>query len=223
MNINLHYSDGKFCNLGLARIDGACPSEKAVEMVKIRLRDFGLSFSDIVSCTSDGAAVMVKFGKLIPSYHQLCYNHGVHLAILDVLYKKPVEYLPQIDSYLSSSDSELSDESTYFEDYNIQVPNINSDINIILNRLRKIVKYLKLSPTKNSILQNKVKEKHGKELSLLLDCRTRWNTIVVMIERYLKIKESVNDTLNFLNIENYIIEENDITILENLMNIRNHK
>ena len=67
----------------------------AKDMVEIRLRDFELSFSEIIGCTTDGAAVMVKFGKLIPSYHQLCYNHGIHLSILDVLYKKSVEYLPQ--------------------------------------------------------------------------------------------------------------------------------
>jgi hypothetical protein len=44
-----------------------------------------LDFSDIAGCTSDGAAAMKKFGKLIPIYHQLCYNHGIHLAVIDVL------------------------------------------------------------------------------------------------------------------------------------------
>ena len=35
-----------------------------------------------------GASVMVKVGKLLPCYQQLCYAHGIQLAVVDVLYKK---------------------------------------------------------------------------------------------------------------------------------------
>lgn len=31
---------------------------------------------------------MVKFGKLLSCEHQLCYAHAIHLAVVDVLYKK---------------------------------------------------------------------------------------------------------------------------------------
>jgi hypothetical protein len=29
---------------------------------------------------------MKKFGKEMPTIHQLCYNHTIHLAVKDVLY-----------------------------------------------------------------------------------------------------------------------------------------
>ena len=29
---------------------------------------------------------MVKFWNYIPSVHQLCYAHGIHLALCDVVY-----------------------------------------------------------------------------------------------------------------------------------------
>ena len=37
---------------------------------------------------TDGASVIKKTGKLPQITHQLCLSHGVHLAVVDVLYKK---------------------------------------------------------------------------------------------------------------------------------------
>ena len=31
--------------------------------------------------------VMAKVGRFMPCYQQLCYAHGIQLAIIDVLYK----------------------------------------------------------------------------------------------------------------------------------------
>ena len=41
-----------------------------------------------MACVTDGASVMVKFGKIIDCDHKLCYAHGIHLAVGDVLYRK---------------------------------------------------------------------------------------------------------------------------------------
>lgn len=41
----------------------------------------------MVACVTDGASVMVKLGKLINCEYHLCYAHGMHLAVCDVLYK----------------------------------------------------------------------------------------------------------------------------------------
>ena len=43
---------------------------------------------NVVDCVTDGAAVMVKFGKYIVCGHKLCYAHGIHLAVCDVLHEK---------------------------------------------------------------------------------------------------------------------------------------
>lgn len=56
-------------------------SEKKLESNGLKLEN------DIVCIVTDGASVMKKVGQLISTEQQLCYAHGVQLAVLDVLYK----------------------------------------------------------------------------------------------------------------------------------------
>src|SRR5207237_5476051 len=44
---------------------------------------------DVDATFTDSPSVMVKFGHLSPAEHQLCFAHGVQLAVNDVLYAKP--------------------------------------------------------------------------------------------------------------------------------------
>ncbi|GBN53213.1 hypothetical protein AVEN_191993-1, partial [Araneus ventricosus] len=51
--------------------------------------------------------------------------------------------------------------------------------NDLLQKVRKVVKLFERSPTKYDMyLQKYVKEDTGKELSLILDCRTLWNSLL---------------------------------------------
>ena len=89
MNINLHKIKG-FISLGLVRIIGGMKADKALELCKKRVEEFGLNFhEDIIASSTDGAAVMVKFGKESLLLHFTCLAHGIHLAVTDLLYKKP--------------------------------------------------------------------------------------------------------------------------------------
>ena len=55
-------------------------------MISEKLNEFGLKLgSDIVAIT-DGCAMMRKLGRIIPPFQQLCYAHGLQLAIQDVFY-----------------------------------------------------------------------------------------------------------------------------------------
>ena len=57
-------------SLGLIRVHGSMPAEKAVALVDERLEQFGLNRQkDIVATTTDGAAVMRKFGKIMQIKH----------------------------------------------------------------------------------------------------------------------------------------------------------
>jgi hypothetical protein len=86
MNVNVHAENCKFWNLGLVTVLGSTPAEKCVELLNNKLRDFGLKLeSDIVCICTDGARVMTKVGELISAEQQLCYAHGIHLAVTDVL------------------------------------------------------------------------------------------------------------------------------------------
>lgn len=82
-NICVHYTDGKFYNLGLVYIPGKCGATETRQIVESRLEEFGLSFEqDVVAVTSDGPNVMVKFGRDSPTEMVLCLNHAIHLSIL---------------------------------------------------------------------------------------------------------------------------------------------
>ena len=73
------------------------------------------------------------------------------------------------------------------------------DFKIVLNNVRKIVKIFEKSAVKNCLLQKYVKLDHGKVLSLMLDSPTRWNSIVLLIERYLLLKYCMKKALIDLN------------------------
>jgi len=66
------------------------PATKCIELVQKRLSMFGLCLeTDFVGIVTDGASVMTKVGKLLAATgpaQQLCFAHGLQLAVLDVLY-----------------------------------------------------------------------------------------------------------------------------------------
>lgn len=106
LNINIHFMDGYMINLGLVAVSGSLPAERIVEEVKKALKSFNIKPDNVFGATTDGAAVMIKFGKSSGYWHQLCYNHGLHLAVCDVLYKNAP----------ASADSDSSDEEEADDD-----------------------------------------------------------------------------------------------------------
>jgi hypothetical protein len=89
MVINVHRNGRQFWSLGLVRVHGSMPAERCVQLIRNKLDSFGLDLDfDIVGICTDGASVMCKVGKLVSREHQLCYAHGIHLAVQDVLYMK---------------------------------------------------------------------------------------------------------------------------------------
>lgn len=216
LNLNLHHKEKHF-NLGLIRIHGSCTAEHTISLIKNRLKSFGLDTdTDIIGMSTDGASVMVKVGKLMNCYQQLCFAHGLQLAVVDVLYKKNEEKaenrLATTSTTSNESDTDTDDEDTMNDEEQLEqgvivtitdpgdpylskaevIPRFND----ILQKVRKVVKLFKRSPTKYDMyLQKYVKEDIGKELSLMLDCRTRWNSLLSMIERFYKLKVCVDKAL----------------------------
>jgi hypothetical protein len=53
------------------------------------VKEFELNMANYVVCSvSDGASVMVTFGKLAPIEHQTCYSYAIHLALQEVIKAK---------------------------------------------------------------------------------------------------------------------------------------
>ncbi|XP_045128679.1 uncharacterized protein LOC123516756 [Portunus trituberculatus] len=239
MNINLHTSD-TFWNLGMVRITGSLPAETAVEVVENKLADFQVNLErDVVACVTDGASVMVKFGKLIKTCHHMCYAHGIHLAVCDVLYKKTNDNLVSLErrnvTYLQeeeADDVEAVQEEEEFsgmievvsdEDLeNIRLEDLeddeegNIDLSVTINKVRKIVKMFRKSPTRNEKLQRYVVSEYGKELMLKLDSKTRWNSLLDMLERFLKVKNSVAKAMIDCNME-MNITNGELKVLNDLV------
>lgn len=87
----------------------------------------------------------------------------------------------------------------------------------ISKKMRGIIRLFKASPIKNSVLQNHVKEKFGKELSLLLDYRTRWSSTEIMLARFISLHESIVLALADINSTEQI-DDDEITLLKDVMN-----
>jgi hypothetical protein len=110
MNVNVHESGDRYWNLGLIRAAGTMPAEQCVKLLIKKLEVYGLSLdADIVCIVTDGASVMKKVGTIISAEQQLCYAHGVQLAVLDVLYK-----------HRSSASSMELDETSEQDDHTLE-------------------------------------------------------------------------------------------------------
>ncbi len=88
LTLNVHFSDHGFLTLGMVRVSGTVRSSAIYLVLKQKLHDFGISIDmDIVACATDGAAVMMKFGRELIADHIQCQAHALHLAVCDFLYK----------------------------------------------------------------------------------------------------------------------------------------
>ena len=226
LNISVHQLEKDF-NLGLAPISSTCDATTMLKLVSEKLKTFNLDLStDIVASTNDGAAVMKKFGHISPAINQLCYSHAILLAVTDILYNKNKSPL-ETDLNPTSEDSENDESDNDFEEldsldinnYKLPVPELLDDYKNIICKVRKICKYFRKSPVKNSILQNHVKRKYEKEYNLILDCKTRWNSLEAMLERFVHLKECVVLTLNDLNASHMWNEDEEYYKVEELLKV----
>ena len=216
MNINCHFQGG-FHSLGLVRIHGSMDTKKAIRLVEDRLNCFGLDLNtDIVAMITDGASLIVKFGKETSPLHVICYAHAIHLAICDVLYKRQpsAAFSDDLDSDSASAEEEGTDDEKQAEKVD-KAPTLSPDIQFIVKKVRKIVKIFRRSPVKNDdALQPFILETLGKEKKLQLDCKTRWNSLLSMLERFYELRKEIKMALVQLDIQFELTEEDMMIIKE---------
>ena len=219
MNVTILSGSNEILNLGLIPIHNSLTSRKIVKMVDQKLNSYNLSLeSDIVCMITDGAKVMSCLGKLIPTLQQLCLAHGIQLAVTDVLYPKrkdllsadPGLYEPDVADVDADSDNQDTDfgdsesEDTPEDDeetksyFILETESSETDIevshfqyNALITKARKIVNQFKRSPLKNEKLQEYAKTEFGKEVSLLMDSKTRWSSLFTMLQRFCKLKSCI--------------------------------
>ena len=222
MKVNIHY-ENEFINLGLIRMFGSCDAAKMLQLLEKYLADFGIIYiqASIVSIVSDGASVMKKLGKLSQVYNQLCYAHGTHLAVCDVLYKfgnvahapldddegEQEDHAPIDDDEGEQEDEELFDDGlTTAIPARDECPAFTPEIEDVFKKVRKVVKVFQKSTVKNEVLQKYVMQEHEKELPLILDRKTRLSSMFQMIERFIFLKKCIFKALLDLSIAHDITQ-----------------
>ena len=154
---------------------------------------------------------MTKIGRISPTYQQLCFAHGVQLAVIDVLYSAKDKIntqleIPETENEMEGEFSDLEsltseDNENDQEDNNHEEQQFSDNYKPIIDKIRKIVRLFRRSPLKNETLQKHVKSDLGKELTLILDCKTRWNCLAVMLERFYLLRNCVKKALVDVNSE----------------------
>ena len=158
---------------------------------------------------------MKKYGNMLGVLNQLCHNHALHLAVMNCFYI-PKNYIPNemfddIEDLVGDDmEEEIEEDSTedQYSDYNLDfgeenkyVDTMNTNFDQIITNLRSVIRMLKKSATKYSILQQNITKIKGKKLKLKLDIKTRWNSLSVMIRRFLILSECINKSLIKLNFD----------------------
>lgn len=214
LNVCIFNKDEEF-NLGLIRLVGSSPATKILGAIDDHLKKFGIEIEcDILCSTSDGAAIMEKYGRLAPFTLQLCYNHAIHLAVIGCLGAKMIRSNKVLEDGIDEDDDDANDDfdvddiddESGVSDYGDDELDEENDIDLsegsigqMINAIRKIVKLFRKSSIKNDVLQKHVSTELGTQLNLLLDNNTRWNTIITMLERFSKIENCVIKALQDIN------------------------
>jgi len=83
----------------------------------------------------------------------------------------------------------------------------------VIDKVRKTVKIFRKSPTKNDeILQPYVKKDHSRELNLILDCKTRWNSLLDILSRFKNLRVPIQKALIDLKLQNTLSDADFITV-----------
>ena len=136
---------------------GSCDAAKMLQLLEKHLTDFGITHiqASMISIVSDGASVMKKLGKLSQVYNQLCYSHGIHLAVCDVLYKfgNVAHALVDVDEGEQEDEELFDDGLTTAIPAREECPAFTPEIEDVLKQVRKVVKVFRKSTVKNEFFK----------------------------------------------------------------------
>ena len=133
---------------------------------------------------------MVKFGKEIHPFHLTCITHGIHLCVCDILYSKSsvqasVEGEMEGDGDTDDDEEDEEEEEEEEEEGNADIaPKFKG----VIEKVRRIVRIFRRSPLRND---DSLQPKLAKEKVLLLDCKTRWNSLLCMLSRFLEAQKEI--------------------------------
>jgi hypothetical protein len=84
-------------------------------------------------------------------------------------------------------------------------------------KLRKIVRLFRRCPVKNDTLQKYAKQDLGKERTLVIDCKTRWSSLLAMLKRFLEMKLVVPKALIDHGSSSLFLSDAELLLLSELV------
>ena len=64
------------------------------------------------------------------------------------------------------------------------LPDLTEEYGTLLQKVRAVVKFFRSSPKRNDFLLDQLRKSLGHEITLCLDVKTRWNSIITMLESF---------------------------------------
>ena len=118
-----------------------------------------------------------------------------------------------------SGDSDDDDSSGELieEDTSLTPISLNSNYREIVEKVVKIVKFFRKSPKKNDDLEDLIKADFKREYALVKNCPTRWNCLLSLLRRFVKVKVPIHHALVDLKKADMYPVEHDITIIEDMV------
>ena len=93
---------------------------------------------------------------------------------------------------------------------------LTNDYKPLVDKVRKYCKKFRKSAVKNDkYLQPLLKEELGKELNLILDCKTRWGSLHTMLERFIQVNKQLKSAMLCMECD-YDITDAEVTKLKEL-------
>lgn len=190
----------------LARFREQGTGENLFVLITAELNTYDLDFQDIYGLTSDAASPMIKLGSLIanergpkPFYHQTCYAHGIHLAVVDTLKWKgqegeaanPTTQLPGFGCFgFGAADSQEEEEPPEPSDDDIQneIEIFDSGHWGLIQKIRNIALELRGSAAKSDQLELICRRNNFRVLKMFLSVNHRWDSTLHMLERFLDLE-----------------------------------
>ena len=116
-----------------------------------------------------------------------------------------------INTVEDENQSIMPDSFPYRETFNCPPPHLKKNYRDVINKVRAIVKIFRKSPLKHDKLQVYVRVQIETKLVLKLDVKTRWHSMCDMMERFLKIRQSVAKAMIDFNLSySFAVEEIDL-------------